>query len=56
MDYVSTTELTATTLLLCSVACLFLALIVSVIKRLYDEIGTTTTTDADPLDPLSYTL
>ena len=50
--------MTELTLLLCSVGSLFLALIVSMIKRLCDRIGTTTAdTDlADPLDPLSYTL
>lgn len=54
MVYLETPELTAITLLMCSVACLFLALIISMIKRLCDRIGTTV--DADPLDPLSYTL
>lgn len=41
------------TLLLCSVACLFAALVISMVRRIVPNIEPPTA-DFDPLDPLSY--
>lgn len=57
MDYVAAAiaDLPAIVLLLCSIACLFAALLVSLVRRIVPNLARPTM-DIDPLDPLSYSV